>query len=747
MSKKNRIITLSVLSILIVVCVVLGITYSFMRANIDSSSVTEVSLSSCAKITLEDGGDAIVLDNSYPVSRNVGMQSDPYTFTVTSDCETYVGFNLYLATLSTNTLSDSAIHYVITEHGSKEALIEGILSEAEDALAEFNGDEQNQINIGINGTFGTIYKLYNESIPLQGSVTYDLYLFIDESVTNDTMNQVFSAGVAIKSYDREADPTLAEYIINNVYIEDGANDLYYHDGQGTYTNADQEAGDNSYRYSGDNPNNYVCFGTDVTPCPEDNLYRIIGVFDTSGEYQVKLIKNSSIGFFIWSSNSNTWDEATKPTIYSTLNDIYYNTLTIGWKNLISDYKWHVGGITLVDLLSSTKNVFNMELGTNQIGYEETMKIGLMYLSEFGYAASPKNWTELLYFHGNFIADNWMFNSIEEWSITPDNSALTDSYYINEDNLSRDSTRLEKQIRPTFYLNGDVQYYSGDGSIETPFILYCESCNQSTSIFNNRSLHLYIKNYVYTNDGENGLYYHDGVGTYTNADQEAEDNSYRYSGANPNNYICFGSNEEACPDDNLYRIIGIFDNEVKIIKNTSIGNYYWSGSSNNESVLWSNSSLNTQILNDEFIHNLGEYSNKISVHRWRTNSYIAVPNPTPKYIYYRFDEGVENIFVEQQIGLLYLSDFGYAASPENWTDMNSIMNNKENNWIVTGLEEWMINTVTSLAGDYGMVILPDGDYGGYQVNLRTSNVRPTFYLNSEVKYISGDGSKQNPFRIE
>ena len=81
---------------------------------------------------------------------------------------------------------------------------------------------------------------------------------------------------------------LADYIINNVYVEDGVNGLYYHDGQGTYTNADQEAGDNSYRYSGANPNNYICFGSNVTPCPEENLYRIIGVFDG----KVKVIKST-----------------------------------------------------------------------------------------------------------------------------------------------------------------------------------------------------------------------------------------------------------------------------------------------------------------------------------------------------------------------------------------------------------------------------------------------------------------------
>ena len=46
-----------------------------------------------------------------------------------------------------------------------------------------------------------------------------------------------------------------------------------------------------------------------------------------------------------------------------------------------------------------------------------------------------------------------------------------------------------------------------------------------------------------------------------ADQEAEDNSYRYAGANPNNYVCFGSDEETCPADNLYRIIGVFGDHI------------------------------------------------------------------------------------------------------------------------------------------------------------------------------------------
>lgn len=74
--------------------------------------------------------------------------------------------------------------------------------------------------------------------------------------------------------------------------------------------------------------------------------------------------------------------------------------------------------------------------------------------------------------------------------------------------------------------------------------------------------VYIKN-LYTSDGENDIYYHDGNGTYTNANLEAGDNSYRYSGANPNNYVCLGN--DCTNNDNLYRIIGVFDDEVKLIK--------------------------------------------------------------------------------------------------------------------------------------------------------------------------------------
>ena len=95
-----------------------------------------------------------------------------------------------------------------------------------------------------------------------------------------------------------------------------------------------------------------------------------------------------------------------------------------------------------------------------------------------------------------------------------------------------------------------------------------------------------------------LYHHD-----TSLTNGAGDNSYRYAGASGevNNYVCFGSSEASCPDDNLYRIIGVFGDRVKLIKSTSVGKMKWDSNGSNT---WSTSSLNTY-LNNEFINAFDE----------------------------------------------------------------------------------------------------------------------------------------------
>ena len=291
--------------------------------------------------------------------------------------------------------------------------------------------------------------------------------------------------------------------------------------------------------------------------------------------------------------------------------------------------------------------------------------------------------------------------------------------------------------------------------------------------------------VYTSDGESDLYLHDGSGSYTNADQEAGDNSYRYAGANPNNYVCFGSDEESCPADNLYRIIGVFDGQVKLIKHdyansnllgtngdrsgnvyvdfwgesshykgslnqSSLDIYYWNGMGTNT---WSESNLNTVNLNTNYLNNIGsEWSSKIANHTWQVggNTYSNITqNATPKTAYQNeIVSPVANTTYSAKIGLMYVSDYGYAASPDNWsTTLYNYDNdtNRNNNWMFMGLVEWTISR-SSDDTDNAFDVSRTGAVSYSVVAIDILAVRPSFYLESSVVLSGGSGSAADPYRI-
>ena len=285
---------------------------------------------------------------------------------------------------------------------------------------------------------------------------------------------------------------------------------------------------------------------------------------------------------------------------------------------------------------------------------------------------------------------------------------------------------------------------------------------------------YIINDIYTEDGVNGLYYHDGIGTYGTL--EAGDYSYRFSGADPNNYVCFGSDEEICPDDNLYRIIGVFDGQVKLIKYdyagestlgtapasnvtpsssyykgslSSIPYYYWSGSSSNDSNTWSSSTLNTDILNGTYLNTLGsEWASKIATTSWKVGGMLwSSTNTAKQYYTTELGSSSSSTTYNAKVGLMYVSEYGYAASPENWnTALYNYGNdtNINNNWMFMGVYEWTISRHsgdTYLAFGVGGV----GVVGSYYVG-SYGGVRPSFSLESSVVLSGGSGSSADPYMI-
>ena len=225
---------------------------------------------------------------------------------------------------------------------------------------------------------------------------------------------------------------------------------------------------------------------------------------------------------------------------------------------------------------------------------------------------------------------------------------------------------------------------------------------------------------------------------------AGDNSYRYAGASAsvNNYICLGSDATTCPDANLFRIIGVFGDQTKVIRAKSVGDKQWHTSDDNT---WSSSSLNTY-LNGEYLTSLGTLAKKIATTTWKGGGgSIIYLYDVPKTVYqYEVGSSASTTTYDAKIGLMYLSDYGFAADQSGWTTkLSSYNSNTSKNWLYLGSEEWTISRYSGYAF-YAFRV-----YSGYAVYIDviySHAARPSFNLESSVKYVSGSGSMSDPVRV-
>ena len=234
---------------------------------------------------------------------------------------------------------------------------------------------------------------------------------------------------------------------------------------------------------------------------------------------------------------------------------------------------------------------------------------------------------------------------------------------------------------------------------------------------------------------------------------AGDNSYRYAGASDsvNNYICLGSDAATCPDANLFRIIGVFGDKTKVIRAKSVGDKEWDTSDDNT---WSRSSLNTY-LNGTYLTSLGTLADKIATTMWKVggNSWDNIGGVVPATAYqYEVGSSASTTTVDKKIGLMYVTDYYYSASPSAWTLVGYNGSDatkdyraaKTTNWLYLGSYEW---TVSRDSGDTTNAFYVNS--AGSVISKSVTNsrgVRPSFNLESSVKYVSGSGSMSDPVRV-
>ena len=103
----------------------------------------------------------------------------------------------------------------------------------------------------------------------------------------------------------------------------------------------------------------------------------------------------------------------------------------------------------------------------------TDEIGLMYVSDYGYAASNSAWTtNMNSYNSTSIRDNnWMYMGLYEWTISPYSSDSYRVFSVNRSGLlNYSNANLGYAVRPVFYLNSNVEYNGGTGTESDPFTL-------------------------------------------------------------------------------------------------------------------------------------------------------------------------------------------------------------------------------------------------------------------------------------
>ena len=292
---------------------------------------------------------------------------------------------------------------------------------------------------------------------------------------------------------------------------------------------------------------------------------------------------------------------------------------------------------------------------------------------------------------------------------------------------------------------------------------------------------------------------------------------RYWGQDPDNYVWFGETyKTACAaevcgtaravgDKKLYRIIGVFDNKLKLIQNDSIGEYSWDtststisggkginqwgpsgnyegadlmrllnpeyeGESVNNSLYWNSgsgncykgtnnaikacdfsstglsSSVRSKI--EEVTWYLGGGSN-ISI--FSNEAYIMERNQN---IVTNPSAGVNRTTTHTgKVGLMYPSDYGYA------TDLRICQSKlgaystgahsygcRVNDWLFNEKGQYVITPYVT----YNYIVWrvdPSGYLGGGNGAYDALTVQPVFYLKSNVMFNSGSGTEADPYFIQ
>ena len=278
--------------------------------------------------------------------------------------------------------------------------------------------------------------------------------------------------------------------------------------------------------------------------------------------------------------------------------------------------------------------------------------------------------------------------------------------------------------------------------------------------------------------------YDGVGLKID---NTPDQNIRYYGANPNNYVSF--------NNELWRIIGVFKDNVKLIRNEKLGYLSWDTSESSINSGWGvnewsqadlKNYLNTMYFGGTTVTCYGGRNNStttcptnrlddaskslIDNHTWKIGA-IGYSTRTDTLAFYSAERGTVNGKIctsgincndtvtrttewPGYIGLPYATDYAYASG-ESICETNMVKKDssnayicKNNNWMFKpNTWYWTLSPFANSSDAYnvwsvysvGSVNVIDATYGGA--------VFPTIYLKSNILIESGKGTSSDPYILK
>ena len=467
-----------IIALLVITLAIIGATYAYFQNQYGSASTADVKVTTYTTdiITFETGDSLSLTADQESFAKGKGsisgtsfaratLQANNKTNEATSNYYVYLNISKNEFTY-TNTGTPELILTIINKDSGKP--VDNITNL--DYVTVTDGNNNSISGFDITDKSGLLTLLDNKEISAspktieQWDITLTLVNYNFDQ--NNNAGKALNAKLIIQKDTMTENNSLASYIIKQYNGTQGDNGIYYHD-----ANLTNGAGDNSYRYAGASAdvNNYICLGSSETTCPDDNLYRIIGVFGeenhgVSGQQLVKVIKNTSYGNIAWNTTElNDWASA---SLKETLNTTFKTEKLSEIEDKIANVTWKVSGC---DDNGSVKLFYTKEVISATKKY--TAKIGLMYPSDYGFAARDDYWTLRLYDYDSEAKNkDWLYLGVDEWTLSPDGGSdnawrVTSSGDVYS---NHNYTTFTNAVRPSFYLLPSVNYADGDGSQNSPY---------------------------------------------------------------------------------------------------------------------------------------------------------------------------------------------------------------------------------------------------------------------------------------